>query len=80
MDMKVTFQLISLGIFSGPKLGIPVLNIPFHCLISVRWEFFWLVLWFVWGFLFVFVAPFLVCFLGFFCEFFGWFWLFWFFF
>lgn len=65
--MEVTSQLICLGIFSGPKLGITALNIPFHCLTSVRWEFFCLVVWFVWDFLFVCVAPLLF---GVFCGFF----------
>lgn len=33
--MEVTSQLVCLGVF-----GITVLNIPFHCLICVRWDFF----------------------------------------
>lgn len=72
VDMEVASHLICLGIFSGPKLGITVLNIPFLCFFSVRWDFFfWLVVWFdsfgvFWGFFFVYVCAF---FCGFFIGF-----------
>lgn len=71
VDMEVASHLICLGIFSGPKLGITVLNIPFLCFFSVRWDFFFgwwcgLILLGFFGVFFVYVCAF---FCGFFIGF-----------